>query len=323
MKRLSVFAHYDKDNIIDGYVIYYLKALKEICNTIIFVSDCYLSELEQNKIKDIADYIIAEKHGEYDFGSYKRGYLFALENSLDFDELIFVNDSCYGPFYPLKPIFEKMEKKKCDFWGMTHNSYGIPEAYTNNDESFYIKPPWIPHIQSYFLVFNSKIIKNDIFNNFIANIKKLESKNDIIRTYEIGLTVTLKEKGFKPAVYINKFKFEHNSLATKWDILIKKYRYPFLKTTIAKNGIYYIGEVKNWKQLIKSHSDYPVELIECNSRRLKDLYENQYKNANLYRKIRYNILKNFPPEVRVCVVYIEKYTYKLLNRICFNKLKKF
>ena len=323
MKRLSVFAHYDKDSIIDEYVIYYLKALKEICNTIIFVSDSSLSELEQNKIKDIADYIIAEKHGEYDFGSYKRGYQFALENSLDFDELIFANDSCFGPFYSLKPIFEKMQKKKCDFWGMTQNSYGIPEVRLSNEESFYIKPPWIPHIQSYFLVFNSKIIQSDVFNNFIANIKKLESKNDIIKTYEIGLTVALKEKGFKSAVYINKFKFEHNSLATKWDILIKKYRYPFLKTTIAKNGLYYIGEVKNWKQLIKSHSNYPVELIESNSRRLKDLYENQYKNANLYRKTRYNILKNFPPEVRVCVVYVEKYTYKLLNRICFNKLKKF
>ena len=29
MKRLCVFAHWDRDNIIDDYVIYYLKALKE------------------------------------------------------------------------------------------------------------------------------------------------------------------------------------------------------------------------------------------------------------------------------------------------------
>ena len=28
MKRVCVFAHWDKDNIIDDYVIYYLKALK-------------------------------------------------------------------------------------------------------------------------------------------------------------------------------------------------------------------------------------------------------------------------------------------------------
>ena len=38
MKRAVVFAHYDKDNIVDDYVIYYIKALKEIAETIIFVS---------------------------------------------------------------------------------------------------------------------------------------------------------------------------------------------------------------------------------------------------------------------------------------------
>ena len=30
MRRAAVFAHYDKDRIIDDYVIYYLKSLKEI-----------------------------------------------------------------------------------------------------------------------------------------------------------------------------------------------------------------------------------------------------------------------------------------------------
>ena len=38
MKRLAIFAHYDKDNIIDDYVIYYLKELKKSFETIIFVS---------------------------------------------------------------------------------------------------------------------------------------------------------------------------------------------------------------------------------------------------------------------------------------------
>ena len=36
MKRICVFAHWDKDNTIDDYVVYYLNALKEICEKIIF-----------------------------------------------------------------------------------------------------------------------------------------------------------------------------------------------------------------------------------------------------------------------------------------------
>ena len=80
MKRLCVFAHWDRDNKIDDYVIYYLKALKEVCETIIFVSDCNLEPNETNKLNNIADFVIAQKHGEYDFGSYKRGFLFAKKN---------------------------------------------------------------------------------------------------------------------------------------------------------------------------------------------------------------------------------------------------
>ena len=49
MNRTVVFAHYDKDSVIDDYVIYYLKALKEIAQNIVFVSCGSLSEYEKNK----------------------------------------------------------------------------------------------------------------------------------------------------------------------------------------------------------------------------------------------------------------------------------
>ena len=51
MKRVCIFAHYDRDDIVDDYVIYYLKALQKICATIIFVSDCNLSKEEIKKIR--------------------------------------------------------------------------------------------------------------------------------------------------------------------------------------------------------------------------------------------------------------------------------
>ena len=85
MRRAAVFAHYDKDNIIDDYVIYYLKALKELAHEIVFVSCKNLSDTEKSKLGGIADFIIAENHDEYDFGSYKRGYLYLKDRLNDFD----------------------------------------------------------------------------------------------------------------------------------------------------------------------------------------------------------------------------------------------
>ena len=97
MKRVVIFAHYDKKNIISDYVIFYLKALKQVADEIVFVSCCLLSDIEKEKISGVASYIISEIHDEYDFGSYKRGFLFLKDRLDDFDELIFANDSCYGP----------------------------------------------------------------------------------------------------------------------------------------------------------------------------------------------------------------------------------
>ena len=87
MKRLCIFAHYDKDNIIDDYVIYYLNSLKEVCDDIIFVSDNNLQEEERNKLNGIVSKIIAKSHGEYDFGSYKRGFLY-LDSYDDSNDLV-------------------------------------------------------------------------------------------------------------------------------------------------------------------------------------------------------------------------------------------
>ena len=120
--------------------------MKEVCETIIFVSDCNLEPNETNKLNNIADFVIAQKHCEYDFGSYKRGFLFAKENGLQFEELLLVNDSCFGPFYPLKPIFDKMDKNKCDFWGLTDfNKVPVKQL-----GSYYLKTVTESHIQSYF-----------------------------------------------------------------------------------------------------------------------------------------------------------------------------
>ena len=133
----------------------------------------------------------------------------------------------------------------------------------------------------------------------------------------------LYQNKFKSEVFIKKYKFVHNCTAAKWKTLIEKDKYPFIKTTIVKNGFYFTGEVKNWREVIKAHSDYPIELIEKNSSRLSELHENRYEKFNIYRKIRYNLLFASPLDLRYCVILFEKYTYKILNMLCFNKLKKF
>lgn len=261
--RTAIFAHFDKDNVIDDYVIYYLNALKKIAQRIIFVSDCDLITTETDKLKNITDNIIAKPHGEHDFGSYKRGFLFAQENNLlnDTDELIFANDSCYGPFQPLENVFEKMKNQTCDFWGITQNNKF--KIYKN---CFCGKTVEIPHVQSYFFVLKKEVFNSNVFLNFIKSIKKEKSRNDVILKYEIGLSELLSTHNFVMKSFIEAYSDESSPFLHRAQELILNHDMPFLKCSIPRGR--YVGLEVDLAEIAKV-TDYPIEMIAKHAKRTK------------------------------------------------------
>lgn len=182
-RRICIFAHYDKDNIIDNYVIYYIRKLKEANIDTIFVTVSNVSDT--TGIEPYTVGIIKRNNVGYDFMSWQVG-LASVNDIQQYDELIFCNDSCYGPLYPLESIFNKFtDDKDTDFWGITDN---VQLGY---------------HLQSYFITFKSNVFNSAIFKEFIKNISIEKSKEDIVYKYEVGLTKKLHEHGFKSNVLVS------------------------------------------------------------------------------------------------------------------------
>ncbi len=273
MNRVAVFAHYDKNNTIQDYVLFYLKELEKVVDDIIFVSDSDIQDKELKKIKDIITFSIVGKHGEYDFGSYKRGYLCAKENGLleNCEELIFANDSCYAPLFPFEEMFSKMSPKDVDFWGATANPCGIEiidnKIVENKQE----------HIQSYFMVFKPTVFKSKVFTDFINSIKKEDKKEKIIAYYEVGMSKLLLDNGFKYDVYCELSKYTAHSQVLACDRLIKENKSPFIKRSI----LLFKNLDLVWpfiaKKIVKKNTMYNSELI-------KNDYE---QNASTYNYIEY------------------------------------
>ncbi len=254
MKRIAIFAHYDKQNIIDDYVLFYINELKKVCSDIIFVSCCDLSQQELDKLNC---YKIAHKHNEYDFGSYKRGFLYAKEKKLldDCNEVLFANDSCYGPFKSLEKIFSYMKEKDCDFWGMTKNKYAF-KIVKNRTKDCYI-----PHVQSYFFVLKQNVFNSKVFEQFINSIHEEENKNLIIEKYEIGLTTTLEQAGFVSDCAIKEFYKYNNPTVYKWRKLYEQTDFPFIKCSLLRLDNILHTTVEGWQELF---IDEQVKLIEKN-----------------------------------------------------------
>lgn len=185
--RAIVFASYNKNNIIADYVVYYLKELHKISNKIVFVCDNDLPEKETQKVAEYTIQVISQRHESNDFSSYRLGFIWLCDNQFldDIEELCFINDSCYGPIYPFKDVFETMDCRTCDLWGMT-------ESY----ETEY-------HLQSFFLVFRKKVFKSLVFNNYVMGFRQETSFFDYVNNYEINFTHILEKAGYKSDCFLN------------------------------------------------------------------------------------------------------------------------
>lgn len=189
-RRYAVFAGYSADGSVAPYVLRYLSGLKAVTDGIVYITDSPLSPEAQ---KQVAPYVIHgeyQRHGEYDWGSYKRGYNWLKEKNLlkHADELIFANDSAYAPLQTFRPMFNQMRSRsELDFWGNTQNQR------------------FNPHLQSYFLVFRRPVIMSKSFAAFLNGIKAQPDHSLYITEYEIKLTPFLQNLGYKWDSYIPDF----------------------------------------------------------------------------------------------------------------------
>ena len=260
-KRLFLFAGFDRDNIVDNTVIYYVEKLSKL-GDVVFVMDNDLPEKEIEKISAIPNVLYANgtRHGEYDFGSYKRGYLWARKKLKQYDWLYFVNDSVYGPLYDLEPLLKNLESSNADLTGMTANA--------DKDT------PW--HVQSWFVGFSKKVFTSDFFDNFMQKITRIPHKTSLVMKYEAGLSWLIMRHGFtarvildadKNTIYdsprsvlVNGVPFVKKTAATK---LRKMYfLYPHVEDDVLLDYIAANMQRHNMKMVKDSFSDiYELQLF--------------------------------------------------------------
>jgi hypothetical protein len=180
MKRLVCYAHFDGNGQVRPFVLHALKLMVPLCLDLVFVSNSPLTDHDLALLSKSCSNIIVNNNTGYDFYMWKLG-LESVDLSI-YDEVMLMNSSVFGPLFDMDSVFVQMSQLPCDFWGIT--------------ECFQMQP----HLQTYFLVFNKKIIVSDAFKIFWCGILPYTNKMQVIQSYEVGLTQWLVESGFKPGV---------------------------------------------------------------------------------------------------------------------------
>ena len=273
-KRLFLFAGYNANGILDDALIFYVHELSKFGDVILCMdSDCSKSEMDKVKLYTIAR--LGNRHGEYDFGSYKRGFEYAKKHDIlkNYNFVYLVNDSVYGPTLDLHDTIKNIEHLSTDAGGLVVSTHKTHEF-----------------MESWFVRLNKKIFISKWFDDFITSVTHQERKSAVTIKYEHGLSNSIKANGCSwSGVYYFHGRFTYNNPKRLF-----KVGCPFIKKSsfVRHNGA--IGPQVNY---VLNHCDKTVAQIIKNS--ANDAYTKEYiswfltKNPLLYawRGLKYAIQK--------------------------------
>ena len=299
-RRVCLFAGYDRDGIVDDYVVDFISELKNHSD-VFYLADNEMLPDELKKLEGLTKGAWAFRHGEYDFGSYSRlaRDLVGWDSIRKYDELLLVNDSSYL-LSSLTPIFQKMDNIQCDWWGLQATK-GISATRNAPSNRFPEKIPMQKVIEelltkfeedaqydflfgSYFLAFRQKALeKNGVLEQTLNSVRREISKKNIILRYEIGLTRRLILAGYTPASFIDHL-YPFHPIYTNYHFDLIRDGFPLFKRFFLTENHYHVPELWRWKErLTEILPKTDTTVIEKNLLRVSDaekLYNSLHVPAN-------------------------------------------
>lgn len=221
--RLGIFHIFDKEGMIDEYIIYMLEGISAHLKDLYIVYNGDVNQSGMEKLMTITQNVIIHENVGFDAG----GYQYALTNWIGwekvrkYDELLLFNDSFFGPIDTFDIVFERMEEKKVDFWTLTNTK--------GNEYSS-------AHIQSYFIAIKRKLLHSVDFVNYWENLPVITSFKDAVTIYEENFAEYFECRGYILGVFINNEEYfwgkEQYNLSPYHDLqyeLMSFQDYPVLK----------------------------------------------------------------------------------------------
>jgi len=280
INRLAIYVVYDKDGIIDDYIPYFLNDLCQNISHLIVVCNGKLTDEGRNKLLRFTDDIYVRPNVGYDCGAVQDVLinLYGWEKVYKYNELLICNDSVYGPLYPFTQVFDEMDKRAVDFWGLTEQ----PEI---TELSHFHIPTSPRHLQSYFVNIKNNMLKSEAFHMFWTDIDTKDFLfTDAVIQYEFKFTKYFSEYGYRHSVYVDtsdlyskNARYNYVALFVDPYDMITEYHSPIIKRkslayNTAKTLEFYANDKNNLiMQYIEKETRYDINLIWDNLLRTADL----------------------------------------------------
>lgn len=282
-RRLGIYTFFDKDGIVDDYVVYFLKALSDWTDKILVISNGPLEEAEQAKLEQIGCQVQIRENRGFDAWGVK----FAIDqlgsNVLaQYDEVIIANNTLLGPVRSLEDMFSEMSRRELDFWGIASHP-GMPDM-----DPFGCNPyGYIPeHIQSFFYVIRRRMLTGEAFRRFWAELPQLPDYNAAVGMYETVMTRYFADAGYTWSCYMDSdayYDMTDNPLIAMPMEALRDWNSPFFKRRAFFQDYDYLTTYTGQQsasclmQYLQEETEYPLEMVWKNLIRtchMSDLTQN-------------------------------------------------
>ncbi len=274
VKRLIIYFIFDKQGIVDDYITYMLKDLKNNATEIAVVCNGMLTPESRKKLEEVTPIIMVRENKGLDVWAYKSVLdYYGWEKLCKYDEVIMMNYTIMGPIYPLKEMFEKMDAKDLDFWGITKY-----HEYKEGDPFGTIVYGYIPeHIQSHFIAVRSRMLRSIEFQEYWNNMQQINDYREAVGCHEAIFTRKFSEAGFLWDVYADMGEgYNNHPILCATRQMLEEKRCPIFKrrsffqdyTNIINDTM---GEsAYEAYEYIDKYTDYDVNMIWDNILRLEN-----------------------------------------------------
>ena len=172
--RALIYAHWDRDGLVDPYVIHALREYRGVVDRLVFVSTHCTHVCPA--LASLADEVVIRDNEGFDFASWREGL--GRFDVAAYDEIIFANSSVYGPLWPIGGCLSTPAARQADLWGMTVSSE--PEV----------------HLQSYFMGMSRRLLASDCGRRLWEGVRLVTDKRDAIDHYELRWMAECLANGF-------------------------------------------------------------------------------------------------------------------------------
>ncbi|MBN9213841.1 MAG: hypothetical protein ABS62_03040 [Microbacterium sp. SCN 70-200] len=273
-RRVISYAVWDRRGEIEDFVPHALAGLRAHAERIIVVVNGELSEGGRATLSRVSDEIIVRENTGFDIGGHQ-AVLAHLGDELDqYDEIVLCNDTWFGPVRPFAPVFERMDARELDFWGMTDHPRLEPNPFTGSG----VLPE---HLQSFWIAVRRRMHQSPQWRDYWAQLPVFSSYEDAVQQHEVVFTQSFRDGGFTAEAAFGHADYPSDHAALFNADLLLRDGCPLLKRRPFFHFPPFLNRhavIDTWTLRAVREYGYPTELI---LRNLSRTVEPKVVNTNL------------------------------------------